>query len=294
MRQFVYILLAIVVATSTNMHTVTADSNRSNPVSCNAVSSIGTMKSGEFACYGIIAKNNFFGTNTEMPCQTKSGRNTTGCVIEAPVCQSGQALAVTYYNVSDPALFTFNLYRNLNITENELKENVSSVWQYICTEKLKKQLKKVDILVSGVSKKTVAIPSSSKTLPFAIRSAASKCTITSTYGTKKFVHEDRYFYLSPVNQFGSLNSVSAVCAKEGSRTLRVKISDSSSANRDFSMYINSKLQTTIKNISRPDALRRCLNNEEVLQNSGSAGRDEYKCVWGEEIIRFLAPNDWKG
>jgi hypothetical protein len=285
--------------TMVGVHTVHAGSPeplKSNPVSCFAAELKGVRSTGEFACYGLMTRNSYFITAKDAPCQA-SGKNVIGCVIPASVCQSGQALAVTHYDISNPDLFTFNIYSNLKITDSELRRNVASVWEYVCTEKLSPTKKPVDVLVRGVSRSSVQLPATAAPVPFAVRAPSNTCKVTTMYGTRTFVPPGNFFYLSPVSEHGPLRSVAVSC-KEGRRTirdsLRVTIDQGSrSDKRDVTVLLNDVLQTTIKNISRTDALSTCLGAEKFYQN-GAAGKDEMECFWGTELMKRVGPEDWKG
>jgi len=90
----------------------------------------GSIKNGALACYGMWDYGESFGGD-------KNTCSATGCVITAPVCSSGKAVATAYYSnrtleqQSNSALAS--IATNLRVTPAVVREEVAGLSEYKCT-----------------------------------------------------------------------------------------------------------------------------------------------------------------
>jgi hypothetical protein len=265
-----------------------------NPVSCTKTQAT-LSDTGTFACYGLSARDTLFKLPEDHSCMIK-GQPKTGCNIEASVCKAGYAVATELFDISKPGLFTWNIYGNLKITEQQLKDSVSYVWEYTCSEKIKNSnSSKTEILIDGkkVAKK-VPLDITVKNVTVSVMSPSIECTTDIKYGKKLFRDTKKFFYLSPVNQYGLLSQLKTTCVNNGKKsndTVEFKSkSATTTAKGNFVVTWNSKKIQTKNNIRYSDALVLC---QKAYQNhSSSSGTDILECYFGGTLLKRYS--DWPG
>lgn len=105
-----------------------------NAFSCSR-NSDGQYSNGELACYGVWDYGNSFGNDHDM-CDEDGEEQMTGCVIDAPVCESGLAEATTYYSnktlegMSSSVINT--IANNLETSTRMVQQEMAGLWEYEC------------------------------------------------------------------------------------------------------------------------------------------------------------------
>jgi hypothetical protein len=267
-----------------------------NPAACNASVTRSSGETGTYACYGVDSKNALFQIEKDNVCLVKN-KPATGCVIKAPVCKSGQAVAVEYYNISDPSVFTWNLYKGLNITEAQLTQSVNSVWQYMCSDGLKKVSgNKVELLLDGKkAQSSVKLDTSKGNITVAVQTSLLQCVTDIMYGQKLFSDTRKFLYLSPSNEYGILKSLKTSCTS-GRKKMKDTVSFTSvtpstvSTKDTFTVKVNGVTEVTIKNIKYDAATTECAKAYHTYFSR--TGDDVLECYYGATLMRKVT--DWPG
>ena len=127
-----------------------------NAMACNRVRTGSGLAEGTLACYGLWDSGNEFGED-QNACGgidfDYAKKKPTGCVVPAPVCTSGRALAASNYSIStslSPSVLT-RLASNFKTTESAVLSQLRTVWEYTCTTQPLSSLDSISIYAADSS-----------------------------------------------------------------------------------------------------------------------------------------------
>jgi len=106
-----------------------------NNFACNRSAAVAS-ESGKFACYGVWDYGERFGGDVDMCGAYNQGR--LGCEVNAPVCESGKAVAEEYYSNRDlkqmNRVLLQTISNNLQANRTTALDGVAGLWKYSCVE----------------------------------------------------------------------------------------------------------------------------------------------------------------
>jgi hypothetical protein len=116
----------------------------------------GQLPLGAVACYGLHDYGDEFGEDADM-CGGGSFDSRyylqTGCVIPAMMCRSNRAISARHYSIgSASAEKIAELAKNFGATEAAVQKQLSSMWEYECTDKPLTGLEKPQLNVAALER----------------------------------------------------------------------------------------------------------------------------------------------
>jgi hypothetical protein len=127
-----------------------------NAMACDRARTGSGLPLGTLACYGLWDSGNEFGED-QNACggidYSYQKMKPTGCVVSAPVCTSGRAIAANSYNISSslaPSVIS-RLARDFKTTDGAVLSQLLTVWEYTCTSEPLSSLNSVSMYVADTS-----------------------------------------------------------------------------------------------------------------------------------------------